>query len=165
MPLIKNELGCNSFVGLLLFPFEGFRKFQLANGFMIVINKTSTLNKYDFKVVTSFTCNWAKDFDGNGYDFSDFHGIKRSFIQNDNIQIVTGYTSEKSGEWKLEVYSNSNGSTVWTDTGLITKGGNFIFSKITEMNLPIGVYIYNITLNSSDNDKVSKSEKFEIIEE
>jgi len=38
---------------------------------------------FKFGIVTTFTCNWATDFDGKGYDLDDFQGIKRSFSENE----------------------------------------------------------------------------------
>jgi len=168
----QNE-GCMDFTnssytgkGGFKYYFTGFDKAKSASGFAIFlhIKKQIPILSYKTKIVTTFTCNWSKDFEGNGYDFTDFHGIKRSFKKNNEIQFVTGYTSEKKGSWKFDVYNNSNGSIILTDSGLISEGANFIISNLSSENLPFGVYIYNITLNSYDNDKVSKSEKFEIIE-
>ena len=75
-----------------------------------------------------------------------------------------GYTTETAGTWTLEVYEASSGETVYKKTGIATEGGQVVTVNKYGDKLSAGVYIYNFTLTADGQDKVSKSEKFEIIE-
>lgn len=117
---------------------------------------------YENKIVTSFTCNWAKDFDGNGLDFKDFQNIKRSFLEGEPILIVTGYTTEFIGIWQLTVYESMTGQTVFGTSGDALSGAQIVTTEIDKSKMTPGTYIYNFTLSNS-NGNISKSEKFEIL--
>lgn len=121
--------------------------------------------KFEHAIVTTFTCNWAKDFEGDGFDFDDFQGVKRSFVIGEDQLFVMGYTTEITSNWELEIYKATSGETVYKNIGLADKGGHVITVEKDGEKLPEGVYIYNFTLISDELVKVSKSEKFEIIEE
>jgi len=122
------------------------------------------MKRYEHEIVSTFTCNWAKDFSGDGLDLDDFQGIKRSFYQDEKQLFVMGYTTETAGTWTLEVYEASSGETVYKKTGIATEGGQVVTVNKYGDKLSAGVYIYNFTLTADGQDKVSKSEKFEIIE-
>jgi len=171
--LFKSDYGCGEFFSngweSLTYNFDFSDRNKVADGYIIYVNKKiiSTDYYYNFDIPTVFSCNWAKDFDGNGYGFKDFHGIKRSFFKRDNILFIGGYTSDKEGTWNLEVFDNSKGTIVYKNTGKAIKGAQIItcVMSVEKLPLPLGSYIYNFTLTSDDNVKVSKSEAFEIIED
>ncbi len=117
---------------------------------------------YENKIVTTFTCNWAKDFDGNGLDFKDFQNIKRSFYEREPILFVMGYTTESIGSWQLNVYESATGQLVYNNSGDAKSGAQIITSEVDKLKLIPGIYIYNFTFSIKD-EKYSKSEKFEIL--
>ena len=119
---------------------------------------------FSTEIVSIFTCNWAKDFDGKGFGFDDFQGIKRSFDKDESLAFVMGYTSEHSGTWKLEVYEVSSGKTIFEKTGTANKGGQIVGAEKGSVTWSPGVYMYNFTLMTPGNDLVSKREKFEILD-
>ena len=170
IPLIKTSLGCTDFAyngwrGGLIFGFPGYKHHKSADGFAIYIHVTHKESKssYKFEIVTTFTCNWAKDFDNDGFTFDEFHGIKRSFYNDENLLFVLGYTTEKASTWILEIYNNSTGKIVHRKTGIAKKGAQIVGTENEVGKLPLGVYLYNFTLKYG-NDKKSKSSKSTNIE-
>lgn len=123
------------------------------------------ITKFNLEIVSTFTYNWAKDFEGDGLDLDDFQGIKRSFYKDEIQLFVMGYTTETAGIWTLEIYEASSGETVYKNTGTANKGGQVVTVEKEGDKLPVGMYIYNFTLIADGQDKISKSEKFEILED
>ena len=120
---------------------------------------------FKFGIVTTFTCNWATDFDGKGYDLDDFQGIKRSFSENENIMFVVVYSSNYDAKLTLTIYENKAGTVVFNETANVKKGGNVHTLQFNEIASPPVVYIYNYKLNTPDGITATKSEKFEILRE
>ena len=121
------------------------------------------LSRYQHEIVTTFTCNWVKDFNGQGLDFNDFQGIKRSFYEDEKMLYVIGYTTEFEGIWVLEIYESITGRTVYKKIGIMDKGPHVIAVEKEGEKLPSGIYIYNFNLVSENEKNISKSEKFEIL--
>jgi len=119
---------------------------------------------FSTEIVSVFTCNWVKDFDGKGFDFNDFQGIKRSFQQDERITFIMGYTSGISGKWNLEAYDMSSGKQIFTKTGIAESGGRIVWQNKGNEKLHPGVYVYNFTLTCGSKN-VSRSEKFEVLED
>lgn len=165
-------IGCDDFTDLgkntyISFKFPGIKNEKNAEYFSVYIHSKVEEPKayYKLDIVTVFSCNWAKDFDGKGFDFEDFQGIKRSFGENEKITFVLGYTSETPAIWRLETYEISTGKEVLFKSGVTKSGGQILcWDKGIEKLLP-GVYIYNFTLISEGKKNVSKSEKFEILDD
>jgi len=118
---------------------------------------------YQTKIVTCFTCNWARDFDGDGFDIKDFQNIKRSFYEGEPILFVMGYTTESKGTWELNIYESLTGQAVYHSNGNAKDGAQIVTTEIEESKLVPGVYIINFTLINDKNENISKSEKFEIL--
>ncbi|PCH69167.1 MAG: hypothetical protein COC06_08140 [Bacteroidales bacterium] len=146
--------------------FEGVKKPQKPVGYFLYVKGKKKKSVYEYKLdaVTIFTCNWVKDFEGNGLDFDDFQGLKRSFSSSENILFVCAYTSKSSVTWELEVFNASTGETCFNSSGNSDKGANVISESVKAASFPKGVYVFNFKLISEDK-KVSKSERFEIIKE
>jgi hypothetical protein len=159
--LTKTPEGCyNMGIGFRL---PGTKR--VSNGYQIYIQQIDKIpvSSYDFKIVTSFTCNWARDFDGNGYDFNDFQGIKRSFSKDENILFILGYTSESSVNWDFEIFEAYTGKSMYKRSSSNVKGAQILTIEKQGEKLFPGTYIYNFSL-SSNNNNTSTSEKFEIID-
>ncbi|MBW8050973.1 MAG: hypothetical protein FVQ77_11675 [Cytophagales bacterium] len=122
-------------------------------------------DKFKHEIVTTYTCNWSKDFENDGLDLDDFQGIKRSFYKGERQLFVMGYTTEITGTWTMEIYEASSGKTVYKKTGTADKGGKVVTVEKEGDKLAVGMYIYNFTITADGQDKISKSEKFEIIED
>jgi len=120
-------------------------------------------SKYQFEIVTTFTCNWIKDFDGQGLTFDDFQGIKRSFYEDEKMLFVMGYTTEFEGTWVLEIHEALTGQTVYKKNGIMDKEHHVIAVEKEGEKLFPGVYIYYFNLVSESERNISKSERFEII--
>lgn len=172
-PLVQTPYGCSNSgddfftnEGSIHFYVKKLNRMVKPDGFFIYLNKiTNDTQKefFDFMIVTSFTCNWVRDFDGLGLDFEDFQGIKRSFTKDESILFVLGYTSETDSQWSLDIYEASTGKTLFTESGISEKGGNIITTKKNDETLPFGVYIYNFILKAEGTNPLSKTGKFEII--
>ena len=170
--LTKTSIGCDDFTNLGMnnrqaFRFPDYRNFKPADGFAIYLYKKDKTPEYtyNFEIVTIFTCNWAKDLNNNGWDFNDFQGIKRSFGKNESLTFIVRYNSGSSGSWILEVYELSTGNIVLRDTGTVTAGSYITWRSPASEKLHSGVFIYNFTMKSVDKVNVSKSEKFEVLDD
>ena len=165
-PLTRTSIGCEPFPGLI-FSFPGYKGMKKPDGYEIYIHIYNEKPKYSYKfeIISIFTCNWAKDFDGKGFGFDDFQGIKRSFNKDERLTFIMGYTSETRGTWKLEVFEMSTGKKVLNNTGIADSGGRVVWQEKGNIKLHPGVYVYNFTLTLANNENVSRSEKFEILED
>lgn len=163
--LIRTSLGCQDFLnGWLAFYFSGYKKMKLPNGFAIFIRHREIKHSLKYEIKTAFTCNWVKDFDGNGkFGLEEFHGIKRSFYKDEKQLFVMGYTSEMEGTWKLEIYEASTGKRVYRDSGNAPRGAQILTVEKEGEKFPPNIYVYNFNLKNANNSILSKSEKFEIM--
>ena len=137
---------------------------KVPDGFAIFLrtNKTTTNSYYKDEIVTVFTCNWAKDFDINGLDFSEFYGIKRSFEINENMLYVLACTSNSNGKWNMAIYDNKHGNVIEQKEGQICLGKNIVTIARSTQNLAKGEYVINFSIYSNSYAPISKREKFEI---
>lgn len=143
--------------------YKGFARVDKDNCWGCRIIISLKYKSFKNEIVTTFTCNWKKDFDGEGLDFDDFHGLKRSFYEGEKMLYVMGYTTEFEGTWALEIYEALTGKTVYKKTGIMDKGAHVITVEKEGEKLPPDVYIYSFNLVPTDGQTISKSEKFEII--
>jgi hypothetical protein len=124
---------------------------------------TMYLNMYKTDIKETFTCNWAKDFNNDGFQIDDFQNIKRSFYEGERIQFFMVYSSESSVTWQFEVYDNNTGKSILTDSGIGEKGARVFGKNYEYIKFPPGIYLYTFRIDSGDNKRSSKSEKFEIL--
>lgn len=106
-----------------------------------------------------FLYKWEDDFnENNSYSFSEFQGIKRSFIQGEEIKLFLGYTlcAQENVSFTIKVYFADDGK-------LIAKEKKNVFfnhenkSKFVSRMLRIrlgklapGKYMVTVNMNSSD---------------
>ena len=161
----RNDSYADDFTNRWSFRIPGFEELVHPSCFQVWIRTTKRTSHsfYPFKTVSVFSCNWAKDFDGKGYSFEDFKGVKRSFFKDESILFVCGYTSESPVNSSFEIYKASTGKLYQKTSGVHGAGAvsQLIFRKL-EKQLPPGTYIYNFLLENSDGKKISASEKFEV---
>jgi len=166
--IVKSDYGCEDFTNKsirFLTDNKGLGWMQYADGFAIIFKNYILRNySYNLHIVSTFTCNWAKDFDGQGSDLTDFQNIKRSFHSDENILFVMGYTSEIDGVWKLEIFKTSNGEEVYKMNGIANKGAQIVQIEKQASELPLGIYTFNFTLLMHENKHLAKTEMFEIID-
>ena len=138
---------------------------------------------------TVFTCNWYKDFNGNGFTFDEFEGIKRTFNKNEKIEIVALYGTnfgEVRKKWSpieevltFSLYRGEDGKFLGEEkrklnpfrTKIVWRNNRVMIESATinPGNLNPGRYFYNIKLEFPNNSKKtfnfprSKSGEFEII--
>jgi hypothetical protein len=120
------------------------------------------------KINFLFTCNWAKDFEGDGYDFTDFYGIKNAFSVDDKITFVIGYQLNKSNcRYILSLFNFANGNEVAKINKSAMSGKQTVIIPLEEDSyLPAGAYIANFKIvDDSYLIIASESFKFEVNKE
>lgn len=147
--------------------FRGNREKFFAKDRKAYLPKTATvfyeIEKTSTKLNCIFTCNWAKDLDGDGVSFDEFFGIKRNFASSEKINLVIKSNLAQRDEVILELnFLNAFSGEQLFDKSL------FINSSITLLPLDFinaaGTYVVVAKIK----DKYSKSiidsskERFEI---
>lgn len=138
---------------------------------------------------TVFTCNWYKDFNGDGLSFNEFEGMKRTFNKNEKIEIVVLYGTsfvDARKKWlpieevlTFSLYKGEDGQFLGEEkrklnpfrTKVLWRNNRVMIESTTinPGNLNPGRYFYNIKLEFPNNSKKrfnfprSKSGEFEII--
>ena len=132
-----------------------------ADGYDIFIQKYKEIPAFDIKVI--FTCNWYKDFENDGVSFSDFQGVKRSFMPDEKITVVISSSSNEESDSYIEIFSSSKGELIYYENRPVLAGFRVNGFELESNNYEPGVYIYSIRLENNDN-KIVKTGKFEIVE-
>lgn len=125
--------------------------------------------KYKNQISTVFSYKWHRDLNNDGaFGFNEFNQIKRTFYNDEDLNIGIHYQTEKGfkGNLEVKILEDHTGKLMLDKKTRILSNGPIVnMQHIPAGLLPIGLYLIHTNLiNDYSNTVPSKSERFEIIQ-
>ncbi|HUW43340.1 MAG TPA: hypothetical protein VMV95_00010 [Bacillota bacterium] len=141
-------------------------KAKLPGGRMLYIIKED----YENEISAVFSYKWWRDLNNNeALDFNEINQIKRTFYENEDINIGAKYQTAESfiGDLEIKILKENTGELLAKNEMNISSNGSMVCQHVISAGtVPVGKYVIytNLIDYMTLNTVSSKSEKFEIIE-
>ena len=144
------------------------RSLPFSSHYTLVIAK----EKYKNQISAVFSYKWHRDLNNDDFfDFNEFNQIKRTFYNDEDVNIGIQYQTEKdfTGNLELKILEDYTGKFILNEKTNITlsNGGPMISIYNTPAGrFPVGIYFIHTNLNDDITSRTvsSGSERFEIVQ-